>query len=385
MAPAAEADDARRRTEDGALSRFTAIYRVNCDACSIEARALAIANEQSIEMPLAAVNDDFVRSDIVGRVERIGEKSDRLYEVDISLSTETVGEDAGQLMNMLYGNTSLQDDVVLHDVQLPPSLVAYFGGPRHGLHALRARVDAGRRALTCSALKPQGLAASKLARLAHCLGRGGIDYVKDDHGLADQPYSRFAERLEAVAAAVAALGAERGKKAEYVPSLSGDLDDLRSQIRLAAAKGVRAVMVAPMIIGVSNFLRLVRENPELAFFAHPALAGAARIHPALLFGKLFRLFGADAVIFPNHGGRFGYSTETCRAIAAAALDARDGLKPCAPVPAGGMSLGRVGEMLDFYGANVILLIGGALLGARERLVEVTSAFVAEVHQYPYNR
>ena len=41
--------------------------------------------------------------------------------------------------------------------------------------------------------------------------------------------------------------------------------------------------------------------------AHPALAGVARIAPALLIGKLFRLFGADLPVFPNHGGRFGYS------------------------------------------------------------------------------
>jgi ribulose-bisphosphate carboxylase large chain len=52
-----------------------------------------------------------------------------------------------------------------------------------------------------------------------------------------------------------------------------------------------------------------------------------------------------------------------------------------PVPAGGMTRDRVGEMLDFYGPDVMLLIGGALLEARERLVEATAAFVAEVHRY----
>jgi ribulose-bisphosphate carboxylase large chain len=38
-------------------------------------------------------------------------------------------------------------------------------------------------------------------------------------------------------------------------------------------------------------------------------------------------------------------------------------------------------MLDFYGADVMLLIGGALLEAREHLREATSAFVTEVHRY----
>ena len=81
--------------------------------------------------------------------------------------------------------------------------------------------------------------------------------------------------------------------------------------------------------------------------------------------------GADAVVFPNHGGRFGYSPDTCRPIARTALAERHGLRPCVPVPAGGMTTDRVPEMLDFYGADVMLLIGGALLEARERLVEAT--------------
>jgi ribulose-bisphosphate carboxylase large chain len=54
-----------------------------------------------------------------------------------------------------------------------------------------------------------------------------------------------------------------------------------------------------------------------------------------------------------------------------------------PVPAGGMTADRVPEILDFYGADIMLLIGGALLEAREQLVEATSAFVAEVHKYAY--
>jgi ribulose-bisphosphate carboxylase large chain len=359
-----------------------AIYYIRCDARSIEERARAIAVEQSVEMPVAAIEDDFVRAEIVGRVEAIRQLDDALFEVRIALAAETVGTDAGQLVNMLFGNSSLHEDVVLHDVELPAELVRLFGGPRHGLHELRRRVGAGARALTCSALKPQGLPPSALAQLARQFVQGGIDYIKDDHGLADQAYSPFAQRLEAVAAAL--RGIERaGGRARYVPSLSGDLDGMRRQIAAAQAAGVDSVMIAPMIAGFSNFWRLVQENPGVAFIAHPSMGGAARIAPPLLLGKLFRLIGADAVVFPNHGGRFGYSPDTCRQLARAALETRDGLKPCVPVPAGGMSTGRVREMLDFYGAEVMLLIGGALLQAGRHLVEATSAFVAEVHGYDY--
>src|SRR5262249_52682604 len=107
-------------------------------------------------MPVSAIADDFVRSEIVGRVEGITERASGLFEVRVSLAAEPVGPARGQLINMLFGNTSLQGGVVLTDVAFPQELVALFGGPRHGLHALRRRVGAPARALTCSPLKPQG-------------------------------------------------------------------------------------------------------------------------------------------------------------------------------------------------------------------------------------
>jgi ribulose-bisphosphate carboxylase large chain len=356
-----------------------AIYHIRCDARSIEERAHAVAVEQSVEMPLAAIDDDFVLTEIVGRVEAIRELASGLFEARISLAAETVGRDAGQLINMLFGNSSIHDDVVLHDAEFPPVLATAFGGPRHGLDGLRRRIGAGRRALTCSALKPQGLPAPKLAGLAKRFADGGIDYIKDDHGLADQDYSPFAARVEAVAEALQ----RTGSNARYVPSLCGDRDAMGRQIDVARGAGIDTVMVAPMVAGLSNVHRLAAEHPDIAFLTHPSLSGAARIAPPLLFGKIFRMLGADAVVFPNHGGRFGYSRETCRAIAEAALASRDGLRPCVPVPAGGMSRERVPEMLEFYGADIMLLIGGGLLEARERLTEATAEFVAAVHGYAY--
>ena len=130
---------------------------------------------------------------------------------------------------------------------------------------------------------------------------------------------------------------------------------------------------------------LVRDNADMAFMAHPTMAGGARIAPPLLIGKLFRLIGADAVVYPNHGGRFGYSPETCRLLAHTALQDWDGVAASVPVPAGGMTHERVPEMLDFYGADIMLLIGGGLLAARERLTEETAAFVAAVRGHSYEQ
>jgi ribulose-bisphosphate carboxylase large chain len=294
-----------------------------------------------------------------------------------------MGQDPGQLINMLFGNTSLHPDVALADVALEGGLAQAFGGPRHGPPGLKRRVGVSKRALTCSALKPQGLSPAQLADLARRFAQGGIDYIKDDHGLADQSYSPFRARVEAVTAAVRAVERPGAAAARYVPNLSGDLDSMRRQLGIATGLGVDTVMIAPMIVGLSNFYRLVRENPQIAFIAHPSLGGAARIAPALLFGKLFRMLGADAVVFPNHGGRFGYTPDTCRELARTALTELDGLRACLPVPAGGMTTDRVCEMLAFYGPDVMLLIGGALLEVRDRLTAATAAFVAEVHDHVF--
>lgn len=364
------------------MSRFTAIYHVRSDARSIHARAQAIAVEQSVEMPLSAIEDQQILDEIVGRVEDIADIGAGVFAVRISLSAATVDNDPGQLINMLFGNTSLRDDVTLYDTEFPDEMVR--GGPHYGLAGLRHRTGLKGRAFTCTALKPQGLPPERLAALAARFARGGIDFIKDDHGIADQAYSRFRPRVEAVMAALKDVERETGHRARYVPSITGTAGSAQNFIVDARDAGVENVMVQPMILGLSNFRHLTRANPSVSFFAHPALAGAARIDPALLFGKIFRVCGADAVIFPNHGGRFGYSPDTCRRIAETALGAWHGREAAIPVPAGGMTTDRVAEMLDFYGADVMLLIGGALLDARERLTEETAAFVEKVKGYRYD-
>jgi len=360
-------------------ARLEALYRVRGEAASIAARAQGIAVEQSVEMPLSAITEPAVLTDVVGEVQDIVDLGEGVFEIRIGLALDTIGLDAGQLLNMLFGNTSLHEDVALHDVVLPATLADGFGGPNHGEAGMRARLGIGEgRALTCSAVKPQGAPVPALAHLAGQFALGGIDWIKDDHGMADQAYGRFAHRMAACAAAVRVAARQTGHPTRYAPSLSGTLETMRRQVRQAREAGLDSAVVAPMVCGVSTFHALVRENPDFIFLAHPSMGGAARIAAPLLIGKLFRLLGADAVIFPSHGGRFGFTRETCTDLATHARADWHALAPAIPVPAGGMTLARVGEILDFYGPRTMVLIGGSLLEARERLADETAAFTRAV-------
>ena len=360
-------------------SRIHAIYRVRCDASDIEQRAFALAIEQSVEMPLHAVRKAQVREEIVGRVEAI-EACDDGFEVTLSLSAHSVGGEAGQLMNMLFGNCSLQPDIELLDARLPADLLDALPGPALGIAGLRELTGAQARALTCTALKPQGLAPDELAALAYVLARAGIDVIKDDHGIADQRYAPFAERVIAVQRAVDRANRETGGSTVYAPNVSGGPSRLAAQMRDAHRAGVRCVLACPMLLGVPAFIEVLREHGEVGLIAHPAMAGASRIAPALLLGKLFRLFGADATIFPNFGGRFSYSRDTCRAIAAAARDPLGAHAPSMPVPAGGMRIERVAEMIAQFGTDTMLLIGGNLLEAGDAMPQRAREFVEQVHE-----
>lgn len=365
-------------------SDLVVTYRVRAGARDIEARARAVAVEQSVEMPVEAIDDPAIHERILGKVVDITDVGAGTYAVRVALAAETVGTDAGQLLNMLFGNTSIHDDVVLADVVLPEPMARAFGGPNVGLHGLRARVGAGRRALICSALKPQGSTPDTLATLAHAMALGGIDYIKDDHGLADQTYSPFTRRVAAVTAAITRANRSTGRTCRYVPSLSGTLDDMRHQIAEARDAGIGEVLIAPMIAGVATLQALVRDHRDIAFIAHPALAGASRIAPPVHFGTLFRLLGADGLVFPNYGGRFGYSPDTCRNIAERATVSWSGLQTSLPIPAGGMTTERTAEILSFYGPDVMLLIGGNLLAAKGRLVEATARFVTAVEDFRHD-
>jgi ribulose-bisphosphate carboxylase large chain len=360
-------------------SRIEVLYRVRSDAAAIAARAEGIAVEQSVEMQVDPIDDPFVLCETLGRVEGIKDIGNGEFDVRIALASVTTGFEPGQLFNMLFGNSSIQNDVTLVDARFPEEFAAAFGGPNHGLAGLRARVNASG-ALTCSALKPQGSTSAALAALAGRIAAGGIDYIKDDHGLADQNYSPFVERVPAIAEAVADAAARTGTPTRYLPSLNGNLDSLRKQIAISRSCGLDTVLIAPLIAGLAQFHTVIKENPDFAFVAHPTMAGA-RIMPSFLLGKLFRLLGADATIFPNYGGRFGYTTDECKRLATFALQDWPGVKSCVPVPAGGMSLERIPELLDFYGEDVMLLIGGSLLSTGKCITEKTALLVEAARSY----
>jgi S-methyl-5-thioribulose 1-phosphate isomerase len=356
-------------------------YLVRAEPADIVARSEALLLEQSVELPRAiAARDAWVAAHILGRVADIRSVDDGRFAVTLAQPLATVGGDPAQLLNVLFGNSSLQPDVVLADVSIPDAAFDWLPGPRHGIDGWRALAGVGGRPLLATALKPMGLGPKQLATLCGTFARGGIDVVKDDHGLADHPFCPFEARVEACLRAMEDAARDTGRRAVYVPNLIGTPERVVRQYEYARQAGARAVMLSPMLVGMPLLHELASTPGFLPILAHPAFGGVLRAAEPALFGRLFRWFGADAVIFPHAGGRFSYSAETCRALARALRRPETHAQPSLPVPAGGIRLERLRELLDFYGRDCMLLIGGSLYEAGDGLLERTRELVARVTQ-----
>lgn len=355
-------------------------YHIRSTPDEIAGRADGVAIEQSVEVPRPVVQDRYILDQIMGRVESIAPIGEGLFAVVIRFNADTTGYEPGQFLNVLFGNSSLQSDVLLADMALPPSLLDAFSGPRFGGEGLRALVDGYDRPLTCTALKPMGTALPLLAEACRTFAVAGLDFIKDDHGLANQNFAPFAERVHLCQEAIEAAAQETGRRAVYVPNLQGTPRALRDQIAICRDLGVQAIMLEPMLIGIPTYYELVTEVLDIPVMAHPAFSGATRIAPELFFGKLLRLFGSDCVIYPNYGGRFAYSKQSCAELAANLRKPWGSYKPALPVPAGGMQVDRVEEMVRFYGNDTILLIGGSLYMPGEPLLQRSRTFVENVRR-----
>lgn len=346
---------------------WIATYEIRGDRDRASRVAAAICVEQTVEFPEDLIDRDDIRREIIGRLvdlTRIGE--DR-FAARIAYAVEIVAGEVTQLLNVAFGNTSIQRGVKLTDLDVPESLRDACPGPRFEPRGIRGFVGVVDRPLVASALKPMGLGPRELADLAAAMVRGGVDLIKDDHGLTDQPFCPFRERVRAVASAVLNAAERRGRTCLYAPNVTADAGAVIERAAIAREEHAGAVMIAPGLTGFAALHALATSDEiTLPILCHPAMLGAftssedGGMSHAMIYATLPRLLGADAVIFPNHGGRFPFTSSDCAEIAAACRAPRAGVSACFPVPAGGMTLDRVGELVRFYGRETILLIGGDL-------------------------
>ncbi|MBB6216153.1 ribulose-bisphosphate carboxylase large chain [Anaerosolibacter carboniphilus] len=371
--------------------RFTVIYRVLGNEKEAYEKAKDICLEQTVEFPEELVPSGVIADHIVGRIESFASWDDHSFHVAVSYHVDCAAKELTQLLNVVFGNISIKPGIKVMSLELPDSILCNFKGPRFGTAGLRKLLGVEQRPLLFTALKPMGLTNEELAELAYKFALGGIDIIKDDHGLSNQSFSPFEGRVKLCAAAVDRANKETGYRSIYMPNITAPHHEVLDRARLAKKLGAGGLLIAPGLTGL-DAMREVAENDDigLPIMSHPAFQGSyvlgdSGLSHQVLFGQIPRLAGADGTIYPNFGGRFSFSKEECQAIATASLIPMGHLKSIFPCPAGGMSLQSIPESLKVYGNDVIFLVGGGLFRQGPDIIENSRYFKKLVEEISNNK
>ncbi len=363
-------------------ARFTVEYHLSGTEAEARAKATALCLDQSVELPDELIPPGPIRDHVLGQVERLQRIASDRHEAVISFPCELLTGECGQLLNVVFGIASLKPGVRVWRLSLTEALVGAWAGPRFGRVGLRERVGVPSRPLVCGVLKPLGLASAALADLAYQCAMGGLDLIKDDQAFSDHPLSSFEDRVARCAEAVSAANRKTGLSTLYVPNVTGPREAMRRRALFAKKAGAGGVMICPGLTGFDALQEIAGDDAiDLPILCHPALLGSYVVHPesgmapAVLYGQLPRLAGADATIYPNFGGAFPMREEDCRQVARAAGVRWGSLRPIFPTAAGRLSLDRVGELCSFYEGEVILILGSGIYQQGNDVVQACRAVV----------
>ena len=365
--------------------RFSVHYQLSCLPDQATALARYICYEQTVEFPEDLIPDGDIKNFLTGRIESLTKIRDSTFLAEISYASEVTGMEFPQFLNTLFGNISILPGIRITDIILPESMSTLSPGSRFGSTGIKKLLYAEGRPLVCSALKPLGLSSEELADQAYQFAAGGLDLIKDDHGITNQQFSPFKERVQRCSDAVQEANLKYGTKTLYLPNISGPVDRIFKWARFAKEAGAGGLLIAPGLTGWDTMKSIAEDDSlSLPVMAHPAFTGTYVQSPTsglshgVLYGLLMRLAGADMTVFPNYGGRFSFSESECNDIVSGCTKPFSQTKPILPAPGGGMTTERLSGLIDFYGRDFVMLIGGGLHRYSPSLIKNSRHFMNEV-------
>ena len=363
----------------GRSSHFTLTYRIQAES-EHEAEQVAhhIRTEQTVEMPLPAVPKSAIHS--IAELTSIHPSDLKgFWTVTISYPSSIIDGDITQLINVLFGNISLLPGIKLVDAD--DALFSSFSqGPAFGIDGIRTLLGKKSGAISCTALKPIGLTENELAERAFAFSKAGIDIIKDDHGLTNQGEATFNRRVKACVESIRSGEQYSGKKTLYFPNITSNPILVEQKFREAIDLGADGVLLSPQLAGLETLSSLAKLKIA-PIMAHPAFSGSYVIHethgftPEFYYGKLWRALGADSIIYPNAGGRFGYSLDTCLSLNHQMKTDFCDFKTSLPTPAGGINLDSIPGLLSRYGSDIGYLVGGSLYNHKDGIEMATVEFL----------
>jgi ribulose-bisphosphate carboxylase large chain len=257
----------------------------------------------------------------------------------------------------------------LLDVVPGTGVAAQSPGPSFGIPGTRALAGVPERPILGSIVKPSvGLSVAETAERVRLLGVAGLDFMKDDELLADQPHAPLAARAEAVGAAIEQVARATGRRPLFAFNVSADDVDrmLEGHDRVVEFGGT-CVMVSLNQVGFAGVLALRRHTQVpihghrngWGFLARSSQWGIA--YPAYL--ALWRLVGVDHMHVNGFANKFWEPDESVAASLRACLAPMGDVPRAMPVVSSGQWGGQaVTQFAAVPSLDFMYLAGGGIQG-----------------------
>jgi len=336
---------------------------------SMEAAASRVASESSNGTWAALSVDEDELTDLAAVAYVIG--NDDRVSVAYPAALFERGSMA-QILSCIAGNImgmKAVDSIRLEDCFWPETIVDGFPGPQFGSSVASEKLDAGDRPVLATVPKPKvGLSTDAHVQIAEDAWRGGVDLLKDDENLTDQPFNPFEERVERALAKAEALTEETGEKKDYLVNVTAETEEMVRRAEFVHEHGGGFVMVDVVTAGWSA-VQTVREHCEdmdLAIHAHRAMHAAfdRMDHHGVsmrVLAQVARLCGVDHI----HTGTAGLGkleNEDTPGINAWLKSDLYGTNDVLPVASGGLHPGVTDALIDALGTDIAIQAGGGIHG-----------------------
>lgn len=358
------------------ISKYSfATYRLYDDKADFDKKALGIAVGLTVgswtELPETAKAQ---MQQHLGQVVSVdvhdGGEVQRYADITIAYPDVNFSRDLPALLVTAFGKLSMDGKIKLIDLQPSTAFLSAFPGPKFGMQGIRDLLGVHDRPLVMSIFKSvigHDLTGLREQFLQQALG--GVDLIKDDEILFENPLTPLEKRVEACTDAAREAEKATGQKLLYFTNLTGSTFQLKANAKRAIAAGANGLLFNVLAYGFDALAELAADpDINVPIAAHPSLAGAIYPSPyhgmsaALLLGKLMRIAGADLSLFPSPYGSVVMPKAENLAVKDALLNAPLPQKPAVPVPSAGIHPGLVPLIMHDFGPEVVVNAGGGVHG-----------------------
>ncbi|MCG7406667.1 2,3-diketo-5-methylthiopentyl-1-phosphate enolase [Paenibacillus sp. ACRRX] len=369
-----------------------ATYRLYDDRADFQKKAEGIAIGLTVGSwtDLPELQKESMRKHL-GQVEWIkvyesDQAGERYADIAIAYPDVNFSHDIPALLVTVFGKLSMDGRVKLIDLQWSDDFQQAFAGPKFGVDGVREQLGVYNRPLLMSIFKSViGHDLPTLKQQFYQQALGGVDLIKDDEILFENPLTPIQDRVRACMEAAQQAEQATGKKLLYAANLTGSTFKLREQALRAIDAGANALLFNTLSYGYDALHGLSADTDiNVPILAHPAMAGALYPSPhygisaALLLGKLMRLAGADLILFPSPYGSVTMPREDTQGIRAACLDTKMPMNRSLPVPSAGIHPALVPLIIKDFGIDVVVNAGGGVHGHPDGTASGGQAFVQAI-------